>query len=128
MGLAEVVQFGEQTLDLRVDPGIVAAFHRRGAPGDRAGEIPVDVDLEPVGQHRSGEPFRQMEPIERHDPAPLRVEPMQPGAQARCSHGEQADAVGPQQQVGRQLHRPPRHAVPEVLPPCVSGGLMRHPP
>ena len=34
MGMAELVQFAEQALDLRVDPGIVAAGRRMRAAGD----------------------------------------------------------------------------------------------
>ena len=69
-----------------------------------------------------------MEPVQRHDAAAFRIEPVQFGALARRGHGEQAHTVGPQQQIGRQLHRLPCHAVPEVLPWSHNGGLMRHPP
>src|ERR1700677_5212991 len=55
VGMAQMMQFGEQTLDLRVDPGVVAPFHRRSASGDRGRELAVDADLEPVGQHGAGE-------------------------------------------------------------------------
>src|SRR5882672_6919329 len=69
-----------------------------------------------------------MEPVQRQDPPPFRVEPVELAALARCRHGTQADAVGPQQQVGRQFHGLPRHAASMVLPSFVTGGLMRHPP
>src|SRR5262249_46477072 len=60
MRVTEPVQFGEQRLDARVDPGVLAALHGRRAAGDGRREIAVDAYLEPGGQHCAGEAFRQM--------------------------------------------------------------------
>ena len=63
-----MVKFGEQAFDLRVDPGIVAAFHRGRAACDGGGEVAVGGDLEPARQHGAGEAFGQVEPVQRHIP------------------------------------------------------------
>ena len=109
--MAELMQFAEQPLDLRVDPGVVAAGRGGGAAGDGAGEIVVHRDGEGVRQHGAGQPARQMEPVQRQDAAVLRVQPVQPLAATRLGHGEQPVPVGPQHQVSRDLNRAPGHGL-----------------
>ncbi len=54
------------------------ARRRGGAAGDHRGEGAVDVTSNVAGQHRTAQPARQMEAVERQDAALLRVEPVQP--------------------------------------------------
>src|ERR1700693_5537879 len=108
--MAESVQFAEQALDLRVDPGIVAAGGGIRAAGDGAGEVAVHRDGERVRQHGAGEAARHMEAIQRHDAPALRVQPVETLTAAGLGHREQAVTVGPQHEVSRDLNGAPGHA------------------
>ena len=110
VGVAELVQFAEQPLDLRVDPGVVATGGGLGAAGDGGGEVLIDRDGEGVRQHGAGEPARQMEAVQRQDAAALRVQPVEAFAATGLRHREQAVSVGPQHEVSRDLNRAPGHA------------------
>ena len=111
MGVAEVVQFAEQPLDLRVDPGVLAAGRGAGAAGDGAGEVLVHRHVNASGQHGARQPARQVEAVERQDAAALRVEPVEPLAAPRLGHREQAMAIGAQHQLGGDLHGAPGHVL-----------------
>ncbi len=94
--------------DLVVDPGLLplgAGAHDRF---ERAvGHHPISIR-----PHRLGEAARNDEPIEREDPALLRLDPKQVLGVAAFGHRKDADRIGPEQDLGRQLEftRPGFHA------------------
>ena len=125
MGVAQAVQFGEQPLDLGVDPGVLAPRRGFGAGGDDGGEVAVGAHLEAAGQHGAQQPARQMEAVQRQHPALLGVQPVEPVAPARLGHREQAGPVGAQHQVGRDLEGAAGHA--PILPDRLRRGKASRP-
>ena len=89
--------------DLGVDPGAVAPPARR-AGGDDLAERAVDAHLEPPAPHRPPQAARHVKPVERHDPAPHRREP-----------------------VNAPLHRHGEEAGLEARSSVVAGIIRKHP-
>ena len=82
---------------------------RLGAGAHGIGEGGVGADLEAAGADRAGQPVRQVEAVERQHRAQAGIEPVELGIVAALAHREDADAVGLQQEVGRDLHRAARY-------------------
>src|ERR1700678_614352 len=99
MRMAGSEQFAVQPHDLVVDPGLLTlgagAYHRfERAVGDHPEAIRPD---------RLGEAARGYEPVEREDAALLRLDPEQVLRVAAFGHRKDADGIGPEQDVRRQL-------------------------
>ena len=82
---------------------------RLGAGAHDVGEGGVGADLEAAGADRAGQAVRQVETVERQHGAQARVEPVELGIVAALAHREDADAIGLQQEVGRDLQRARRY-------------------
>ena len=114
VGVSVAMEVLEEAFDVEVDPCVFAAGGGGGASGDDGGEGAVGGDLVGAGEDGSEQAFRQMEAVERENAAQLGVEPIEPLAAAGFGHGEEADAIGPEHQLGRDLDRPARHRQPRV--------------
>jgi len=99
MGLTPVMQRLIKRRDGRVDPG----FRARRAGRHDAREIAVDGDLIVGAQYRPAQAARDVKTLQRKDPAPARVDPVQVGVIARPRHRKQAHRIGAQQKVGGDL-------------------------
>ena len=89
--------------DWLVDPAFGMAWPGLGAGAHGLGEGGVGGDIEFAGAHRAGKPLGQVKTIERKHGPQSGVKPMQLGVVAPLAHGKNADAVGLQQEVGRDL-------------------------
>ena len=92
-------QFAIEPHDLVVDPGLLAL----GAGAHDRFERAVGDHPESIRPHRLGEAARDDEPVEREDPALLRLDPKQVLGVAAFGHRKDADRIGPEQDVRRQL-------------------------
>ena len=105
VGVAAPVQLGVELDDRLVDPALGMAGSRLGAGAHGVGEGGIGAHLEAAGADRALQPLRQVEGVERQHRAQARIEPVELGVVAALAHREDADAVGLQQEVGRDLHR-----------------------
>ena len=100
-------QLAVERQDRLVDPALGMAGPRLGAGPHHAGEIGVGADLEDVLPHGARQTLGQVEAVERQHRAQPGIEPVELGIVAALAHREDADAIGLQQQLGRDLE----HAV-----------------
>ena len=105
VGMAAPVQLGIELDDRSVDPALGMAGPRLGAGAHGIGEGGVGAHLEAAGADRAGQPVGQVEAVERQHRAQAGVEPVELGIVAALAHREDADPIGLQQEVGRNLHR-----------------------
>src|SRR6202453_3653903 len=99
MRMAGSEQFAVQPHDLVVDPGLLSL----GAGAYDRFESAVGDHLETIGTHGLGEAARDDKPVEREDAALLRLDPEQVLGVAAFGHRKDADGIGPEQDVRRQL-------------------------
>ena len=92
-------QFAVEPHDLVVDPGLLAL----GAGAHDRFERAVCDHAESIRPHGLGEAARNDEPIERENSALLRLDPKQLLGVAAFRHRKDADRIGPEQDVRRQL-------------------------
>ena len=92
-------QFAIEPHDLVVDPGLLTL----GAGAHDRFERAVGDHPESIRPHRLGEAARDDEPVEREDSALLRLDPEQVLGVAAFGHRKDADRIGPEQDVRRQL-------------------------
>jgi lactoylglutathione lyase len=109
VSVAQPVQFIKQTLDLRIDPSVIASWRWLGAAGNRTGEVLIHRDGEILRHHGAGEAAGQMKTVERQNAAPLGVQPVKALAAPRLGHWEQTMPICPQHQIRRDLNRTPGH-------------------
>ena len=76
-----------------------------GAAVDDRVEIVVDADLEAAGGDGAGEPAGHVEAVERQDAAALRLDPVEAGIVRRLGHREDAEGIGLEQDLGRDLEQ-----------------------
>jgi hypothetical protein len=102
------MQFQIQAFDRSADPGLRPLLGRRRTGFDHRFEGRIDADLEGVGPHRARQAARDMEPLQRNDPAPPRVDQIQVLVVARVRHRKDATGVAGQEIAGgERVHRPP---------------------
>jgi hypothetical protein len=89
--------------DRLVDPAFRMAGPGLGAGPHHLVEGSVGGHLEVALPHRPGQPLGQMEAVERQHGAQAGIEPVELGIVAALAHREDADAVGLQQELGRDL-------------------------
>ena len=99
MGMAGGEQFAIEPHDLVVDPGLLTL----GAGAHDRFERAVGDHPKSIRPHRLGEAARDDEPVERENSALLRLDPEQVLGVAAFGHRKDADRIGPEQDVRRQL-------------------------
>ena len=99
MRMAGGEQFAVEPHDLVVDPGLLTL----GAGAYDRFERAVGDHPEAIRPHRLGEAARDDEPVEREDATLLRLDPEQVLGVATFGHRKDADGIGPEQDVRRQL-------------------------
>src|SRR5918993_140151 len=105
VGMAAPVQLAIEVDDRLVDPALGMARPRFGAGAHGLGEGGIGRNLEAAGADRALQALRQVEAVERQHGAQPRIEPIELGIVAALAHGEDADTIGLQQEVGSDLHR-----------------------
>ncbi len=101
--MAELEQIAIERADAGVDPGGAAAGALGGAAGDDAVVVSVDGDGELGSAHRLRQPARDVHALERQNSAMLRLYPIKRRIVCAFSHGEDAAAIGLQQDLRRDL-------------------------
>jgi hypothetical protein len=99
MGMTGGEQFAIEPHDLVVDPGLLAL----GAGAHHRFKRPVGGDPVSIRPHRLGEAARDDKPVEREDSALVRLDPEQFLRIPAFGHRKDADRIGPEQDVRRQL-------------------------
>jgi hypothetical protein len=105
MGMAELVERAIAFADALRDPAVFGAFARRGAGIDHRVEGFVAGHGKVAAPQRARERARAMEPVERENRAQARLHPIDFRVVAAVRHREDAGAIGPEQEVGRDHDR-----------------------
>ena len=74
-----------------------------GAGAHHLGKVAIGDNVKPVRAHRLGEALRHDEPVERKDAPLLRLDPEELARLPALRHREDADRIGPEENVRRQL-------------------------
>src|SRR5690606_2616204 len=93
VAVADVEQVAGEAANAPVDPGLGAAGTRRRAGLDDGVEGAVEPDLVAAAANGAGEPARDVEAVERNDPAALRLDPVEAGIVGRFGHREDAAGI-----------------------------------
>jgi len=101
----QIEQGAIELADLPVDPGAFARGRRRGAGRDHRVEVMVDPHLEAILTHRLGQRARDDEAVQRKYGALARLDPKNPLVLGAFGHREDADGIGAQQDLRRDLER-----------------------
>src|SRR5207342_3017468 len=103
VAMTAVVELAVEMADARIDPGALTALLRLGAAVDHGIEIMIDGDGEVVRPHGTGQPRRDVKPVERDDPPLLRLNPVQRRVLGTFRHREDTAGIGLQQHLRRDL-------------------------
>ena len=102
---AAAVQLEKDALDRAVDPGVGTVGRGFGAQRDDAGECGVHRHPETVGQDEFPERAREVEAVQRHDPAQLGLDPIDAIGAPVIRHREDPHRIGAQYQFRVDLLR-----------------------
>ena len=106
VGVAAVVQFRIKIDDRVVDPAFRVARARFGTGAHDLDERGIGADGESFRADGAGEAGGEVEAVERQHRTQPGIEPMELGVVAALAQGKDADAIGLQENVGRDLqHR-----------------------
>ena len=97
---AGVEQFAVEIADAPADPGLLPVEARRGAARDDPVEIVIDPHLEHIRPDGAREPPRDLEAVERDDPALAWLDPEQGRIVHILGHGKDAGRIGPEKDLG----------------------------
>src|SRR5262249_588094 len=103
MTIATFVEPAIQRADGAVDTGAVPSRWRLGTAVDHSVEVPVNDHREGGGTDRACQPAGEMKPIQRDDPATLRLDPIERRIISALCHGKYAAGVSLQQHLGRDV-------------------------
>ena len=140
MGMAEPVQLEIARHDSRTDPAfaafaVVSGAARRGALFHHPGKGHIAGDAVAPAPQGARQRARAMKAAQRQDRAGVRLDPEHLGIIAAVGHGEDAAAIGQQQQVGRNraglmgaVHAGQCSKLRQRRQPCLPGPCALEPP
>src|SRR5262249_34802914 len=103
MTIATFVEPAIEGADAAVDPGAAPSRLRLGTAVDHSVEVPVNDYREGGGTDRACQPAGEMKPIQRDDPATLRLHPIERRIISALCHRKYAAGVSLQQPLGRDV-------------------------
>jgi len=103
VAMAAAEKFAVEPPDALVDPGLAPAGRGGGASVDDRVEVAVGVNLEAIGTNGARKPAGDVKTLDRHDPAPLRVDPIEARVLRALGHREDAAGIGLQQHFRRDF-------------------------